>query len=152
MSDVPDYQAQTTQVDHAYRHESGGADEIDLTGLSGAGGYVDRGDPSSPDYTSATLTLDNNWHDLDLSGIIPAGGKAALFRIIARTASVGSSIQFKMKGKTQSSTVATVYINVSNGWEWTEKIVPVDANRFIEYKISNVSWSALTLTVAGWWK
>jgi len=40
----------------------------------------DRGEPATPDFTESTLTGDGMPHDLDLSGIVPAGAKVIILR------------------------------------------------------------------------
>lgn len=76
---------------------------------------------------------DTNWHDLDLSAVIPEGATGVIIRMINTSAST-ASVQFRNNGSTDShnfSTYASTHYMVYVG---------VDASRILEYKCANTSF------------
>jgi len=111
--------------------------------------YVDRGDPSSWDFTVANFTTDGNWHDLDLSSIVPGGTKLVHMRIRLCTPSL-AGINFRKKGNTNAVNIATMKTQVASVYYYEDFFVPCDANRIIQYLANDVSWTAIDVTVRGW--
>lgn len=103
--------------------------------------YVDRGDPAAPDFGNGDFTKDSNWHELDLSAIVPAAGANKLVYITATV--TGDTIEFRKPGN--SNAVNTLYINaVESGW------VQMDADRKIEYKVVPAAGTIAGFAVRGW--
>lgn len=128
--------------------------ELDVTGEinSTYGFYHDRGDPAAHDYTQATLTTDGSWNNLDLSGIVPAGAKTVLLRVILRDGAIGQSLAFRKNGNANTVNAAEVVNQVANINLDTDVMVSCDTDRVIEYNGSNVVWDVIRMTVRGWWK
>lgn len=121
--------------------EAGGGD-----GLT----WVDRGDPAAPDWTQATLTLDQNWYNLDLSTIIDVGTKLVTFRIY-QIGGEGGPTEFMMRTK---GYVNEVNVSKSYGSPPFESVcelfaVSPDENRIVEYN-GGGALTTLNVTVAGW--
>ena len=113
--------------------------------------FVNRGDPAAPDFTQATLTLDDNWHDLDLSTIIPAGTQAVLFSAQLKANIAYSHFIMRTKGNVNAWAVASGNAVTTGAISRETLIVAPNANRIVEYVGKNTTWPALTLTVVGWW-
>jgi hypothetical protein len=112
--------------------------------------YVDRGDPSANDFLLANFTTDEVWHDLDLSSIVPNGAKAVHFRSVLKGNTAGARLVLRKKGNANSYNVSTACIQVANVEYYGDLIVSCDSNRKIQYWAQNITWSAITLTVRGW--
>lgn len=117
---------------------------------TGYGFYHDR-QPTVRDFTIEKFTMNSSWYDLDLSTIVPAGVKAVHLSIIGYDDKVGSTINFRRNGSSNSiasEALFTQAVNVSIAMNF---ICAVDENRIIEY-MANEQWSRFDLTVLGWWK
>lgn len=113
--------------------------------------FVNRGDPAVADLTDADLSTDGAWHTIDLSSIVPAGTKAvALFCLIFDDAAQ-SELSFRTNGNVNNSNLSSLYTQVANIINSADVVVPLDANRNIQYKAANVGWIAIEITVKGWW-
>jgi len=112
--------------------------------------YVDRGDHPFYDWVESGLTLDANWHDLDLSGIVPVGTIAILMRTNLQAALPGNYIGFKRKGNTNNKTDAWCDVQTANIHIQFDKIVGVDGDRKIEY-FGTVNPTSIDLSIIGWW-
>lgn len=112
--------------------------------------YYNRGDPAAADFAHTDLTIDNAWHDLDLSGIIPKNTKVVLLRIVLTCDAAWRNVLFRTKGN--SNEINCSYLrNFSAGSEIPfDVIVSPDSSGIIEYKVTPDTWSKLTITVAGW--
>lgn len=138
---------------HASTHEDGGSDEVDTTDLAGhvvGGAYVDRGDPSAYDLQKAGMVIDGNYHEWDLSSIVPAGAIAVHLEIQFDHAAVGKSVMFRKNGNSnfynrlaQLSQVADVDIHFDG-------FVSLDATRKIEYTTSTGTFGNIAIVVRGW--
>jgi len=113
--------------------------------------YVDRGDPSSYDYAKEDLTIDGAWHDMDLSGIVPAGAKAVF--IIGHLQGNGAdwTIMFRKKGNVNEVNHGGMETLRANVERHRSSIIALDTNRVIQYKVDNQAWTTLDLAVRGWW-
>lgn len=117
---------------------------------AGGGGYVDRGDPGTYDYSQATWSTTGAWTDQDLSGIVPAGAKAVLLRLELRDAAVGTVLKLRENGNSNDSNAAQRRILVADQNHLTDMVVACDSNRVIEYYLT-AAFDWIRATVAGWW-
>ena len=113
--------------------------------------YVDRGDPAAADKVKANLTCDSTWRDWDLSGIVPAGASAVLIRVYMQRDDAAGSLLLRKKGNSNSFNVGGVTHGEAGTINWGEITVACNANRVIQYFGIGATWTALNLTVAGWW-
>jgi len=118
------------------------------------GRFVPRNsDAAAYDFTLANFTIDTAWHDLDLSAIVPAGAIAVLVQWGVRN-STNADIAVALRRNGMTNTIEIVYgrsiaVNVISPYNL---MVPCDANRVIEYRITNVgTWDYLSMIVTGWW-
>lgn len=114
-------------------------------------GYVDRGDPAVPDLNTGDLDKDGTWHTLDLSSVVPAGAKAVHLYLILFDDAVGSLISFRKNGNNFNSNISVMSTTVASVIEYGEIICALDSGRNLQYKVSNVTWLAITVTIKGWW-
>ena len=124
-----------------------------LTNGLGGGGITDRGDPSSTDFGAGNLTTDSAWHDLDLSGIVPAGTKAVILRYYIFSLSTGSdSVYFRKKGNSNDINETVINFNYTGPEARGETTVFLDSNLKAEYKFvgSSGDWDTINITAAGW--
>jgi len=141
---------------HNSTHENGGSDEIQVDELSGLladiqHSFVDRGDPAAFDRTVADFTVDNSWHDLDLSAIVPAGAVAVVLKLQLKTGLPEKYIYFRKNGNVNNYNVSFLNTQVTNIWVGGDLIVAVDTARKVEYMATAYGWTAINLVVAGWW-
>ena len=113
--------------------------------------YVDRGDPAAADFAVGDLTTDGTWNDLDLSSIVPAGAIAVHFTLAIRDDAVGTTIQFRKNGNSNTVNAALSLCLVANIDNYTEHMVVCDAGRIIEYNAANTTWTTVSIRVRGWW-
>jgi len=117
--------------------------------------YVDRGDPSEHDFaetgSKAVLNTDGNWHDLDLSSIVPAGATTVNLRLDVQDDQNGSWIQLRKKGNSYDINVAVLSSQVANIKNYGDVVVSCNADRVIEYQSVNVAFTVIRITVKGWW-
>jgi hypothetical protein len=112
--------------------------------------FINRGDPNTWDATQETLTVDDDWHEWDLSSIVPAGAVAVLIRITICCPNQNAAVQFRKKGNVNLLNVAQILQQVEDVYYNTDVICPVDTGRKLEYYISSVVWSAITVCIKGW--
>jgi len=113
--------------------------------------YVDRGDPAAYDYAKEDLDLDGAWHDLDLSALVPAGAKAVFIMGHIEGTAVDWGIIFRKKGNTNEVNHGGMETLRAGVERHRSSTVSLDADRVIQYKADNQSWTTLDLSVRGWW-
>lgn len=120
-------------------------------GMIGAGlQYEDRGDPTAYDFLIADFTTDGNWHDLDLSAIVPKGVKLVHFTVIVGDDSSNKYIYFRKNGNANAYNANQAKTIVANIYTPYDFFCVCDNNRVIEYMASNTTWSSIALIVRGW--
>lgn len=114
-------------------------------------GFVNRGDPAAHDFTTGDFIKDAAWHELDLTGIIPANTKCIVMRCVILADADGNFVRFRTSGHTHTENVSecrTVFANRIYSYDIE---VPVDGLQKIEYYASPADWTALFLAIKGWW-
>jgi len=109
-----------------------------------------KADQEDYDFNKTDLTNDYEYHDLDLSGIIPAGTVAVLLWGVFKGDVADSEVTFAKAGYTGTKLKSTFYQSVANQAEGFCTIIPVSPGRKIQYKISYVNWVFVSFSVAGW--
>ncbi len=113
--------------------------------------YVNRGDPAAVDFTIGDFTIDGAWHTLDLSAFITTSARAVLIDIDFDNNSANKHITLRQNGNSNDINHFDVSTKVAGQDEHTNAIVSPDSSRLIEYKITNAGWTALKMSVRGWW-
>lgn len=113
--------------------------------------FIDRGDPAAVDFGTGDFTKDSTWRDLDLSGIIPAGAKAACATVSMLAVQTNLAFYLRKKGNSNAANVAVGYTQVGYITKGLDLIVALDADRKCQYNISAGTWMVVDFTVKGWW-
>jgi len=117
------------------------------------GRFVPRNsDAAAYDFTLANFTIDTAWHDLDLSAIVPAGAIAVLVQWGMRNSDADAPTALRRNGMVNVIEIVHGRSIAANIYSPYSMIVPCDANRVIEYRITNVgTWGYLSMIILGWW-
>lgn len=113
--------------------------------------FENRGDPAGNDFATHNFTQDNTWHELDLSGIVPADAKGVVVSLLLLNAGVGRYFALRQHGNVNSWNVSGNTIQVANIFYRTDATCPVDGDRHIDYFASAAGWTIINMTVKGWW-
>jgi len=135
---------------HHARHEDGGADEVDATGLVGRCLLVDRGDLAAYDWTTGVFTTDALWHPLDCSAKVPVGTTHILFNLVVKDDLTSQHFFLRKYGNANNYNAGRLYTMVANEWAVQMMIVACDADRKVEYVAANTTWANIYLTVLGY--
>lgn len=114
--------------------------------------YINRGDPAAYDFLTPFFVMDGLWHDLDLSGIVPAAAANHLvdLRVLIADTFVGRSILIREKGNVNDINATEIWTQEAGEANDVDTEVMLDANRVLEYKML---WtvSVVQVVVRGWW-
>lgn len=135
---------------HASRHQLGGADVLNLTGLQGKSLYTPRGEPGAPDWTGASLTHDGVPHDLNTSAIVPAAALMVHLAVYLLTNNANKSIILFQKGTAGAYNRIFLRSILANIPLAHTGFVPLDANKLFSYISNNYVTGTLQITVCGW--
>jgi hypothetical protein len=114
--------------------------------------YVDRGDPAAVDWDQGDLTTDETWNDLDCSGIVPSNAVAICFRVGVSDDVAEEVFQMRKNGNTNGVNKSSIYTQVANITNTHDiMIVACDSSQVVEYYGTNTTWTAINVTVKGWW-
>ena len=113
--------------------------------------FIDRGDPAAKDFETGDFTADDNWHDLDLSGIVPEDATAIAATVLLFNIAVNKDVFFRKNGNVKTFNVSRFTTQVASVLISGDIIVAVDADRKIEYMLETGGWMTIHLTVKGWW-
>ena len=116
------------------------------------GRFVGR-TPASADFTMTSFTADGTWRTLSLAAIVPTGAFAVVLRLaISNTGAVNKGF-FIRKNNNGGAGLSEIFfiqqvLSVTIGGPG---ISGCDTSQVIEYWLdTSVTWSAVTLTVTGW--
>ena len=111
---------------------------------------ADRGDPAAYDYNEAGLTMDNAWHDLDVSAIVTdTDASWVLLGVLLNDPNVGDNIMFRKNGNANAISMAGVIAQVANQDIFAQVLVPCDTSQIIEYR-ANAALTSCDMVVMGW--
>lgn len=113
--------------------------------------YIDRGDPVNADFATEDFTLDDAWHELDLSSLIPAGATAVALTGLFINEQVQRLAMFRLHGNSNAANVARIYTQSASLTICSDFVVALDPDRKIDYLFEGFFWSTISLTVKGWW-
>jgi hypothetical protein len=112
--------------------------------------YLDRGDPSRYDYSLTDFTTDGNWHDLDLSAIMPFVNILIKMFVMINDNASETYLMFRRKGNSNSFNIHRLRISVANISTSQLFEIMCDKNGKIEYKATDTTFASIDLTVCGW--
>ena len=115
-----------------------------------AGAWHDRGDAAAVDFDEGDLTMDGNWHDLDLSDIIDSGAGWVVLRVVY-TQGLSSAVSFGVRHDGDSNAV-NIGQMVASASAAQDVLVAPSAAGVIEYRCSftGAASDSIDITVAGW--
>ena len=128
-----------------------GKAETEVIGAGSEGStWTDRGDISAADFAGGDLTIDNAWHDLDLSSIVPAGATRVLLRLyVDPGTALYRVVAFRKNGNTNTANNSGLILEADT-ISLTQYQVVCDSNRVIEYLV-NDTLTTINITVVGWY-
>jgi len=109
-----------------------------------------KADQESYDFLKTDLTTDYQYHDLDLSSIIPAGTVAVLLWGAFKGDVAHAEVCLAKAGYSGNYLKALFFQPIVNEGFGFSTIIPVSSDRKIKYRISNVNWIYINLQVVGW--
>lgn len=115
------------------------------------GGFHDRGPHDSFDYSLGDLTVDNAFHELDLSSIVPDGAKGIVLHLKASSTDITKLARMRRAGDPETLTRCVIRPQVANIEITVHVIIPVDSTRKIDYMLRADGWVTFIITVKGWW-
>lgn len=121
-----------------------------IRGITTASKWVNRGLATSADFMYGDLTVDAAWHDLDLSGIVPAGATFVEIQVVAICQVAFNRIEFREKDLTTEYATYECYVQVSMIPIAKRFWIPIDANGMIEYYVTVATWPAIAINVKAW--
>ena len=111
---------------------------------------ADRGDPAAYDYTEAGLTMDNAWHNLDVSAVVvDTDASWVLLGVLLNDPNVGDNIMFRRDGNANAISMAGVIAQVANQDVFAQVLVPCSTSQVIEYR-ANAALASCDIVVMGW--
>lgn len=113
--------------------------------------YIERENWANFDFAVGHFNQDGNWHELDLSAIVPAGASAVNLHLKSASTVVGTAIRIRRKGSTSTLYSCVMRIKVALIWHGIKSGFKISTDRKIEYMILMGPYTWLYLTVHGWW-
>lgn len=113
--------------------------------------FIDRGDPDRLDLTIFPPTMDDAWHDWDLSALVPTAASAVLIRCVGLPFLIGSGFTLRTNGNVNMTNVTFLYSQIAGIAVADSAIVALKADRTIEYMAPAGSYQLVGLAVGGWW-
>jgi len=120
------------------------------TGEQGASSYTHRGVVSTVDFDKDDLTLDDAFHQLDLSGIVGEAARLVLIRVRVWGVNGNPRLIIKTGAEQGSENMAFVYTISAATPNETSVWVMTSSTGRIDYKASVATWTSLDLVVRGW--
>lgn len=112
--------------------------------------FVDRGDPTVPDFDTGDLGAAGTWRDLDLSSIIPKGTALVLLRVSINSTAAGKSLNIRTKDNTGGINVGLAATQVAGLTMGVDFWVAPNADGIVNYYFSTATWTIRDFTVGGW--
>jgi len=120
-------------------------------GKTGGGDVtVYRGNVTEADWEAADLTIDDAYHDLDLSSVVPVGTTHVQMVVQGLSADITMAFQLKEKDSTNAVVARNMNIRVTVKPYMRETWLAVNADRIVEYNSTVGTWLMLRLTVTAW--
>lgn len=115
--------------------------------------WYNRGDSNTEDFLVTDLTKDGDWHDMDLSGVIPKGTSLVLMRLRLNHTGANQEIRFRTKGHTQVENFIGQHTNDAMRMLGTSIMVQPDSDGIIQYTTGAAgTWLVITIQIKGWLK
>ena len=113
--------------------------------------FTDRGDPATVDFDKDDLTIDGDWHELNLSSIVPSIARAVLLEVDIEAGHIDMEVIFKKVGNTNDINHTGAITKTNNKDQHKTCIVQLTSTRIINYKASVETWTTINISIRGWW-
>lgn len=110
---------------------------------------TNRGDAAASDWLFADLTIDNNWHNLNMTSVIPAGVHIVYCHVRIKSNLINRPFEIKTGGFVNNfnrSRMRTLIAGVPNDGDWD--VFP-NSNGIVQYK-GNPFLTDVQIVVKGW--
>jgi len=114
-------------------------------------GFIDRGDPGSPDFGWSSWSQGFTWYVKDLSSIIPAATSAILLHVLIRSTSDNKLFSLRTLGNTGHDNVSSCRTYDAGIVYEYDIVVPTAGAQSIEYQLATATYLNVDVTVKGWW-
>ncbi|MBA7632076.1 hypothetical protein ES703_39618 [subsurface metagenome] len=113
--------------------------------------YVERL-TAAPDFQVGDLTVNGVWqvNGLDLSAIVPAGAFMVKLALTVLDDAANSIVTIRRDAvNTSNCIIGTTFVaNISNP---KVEDISIESDRLLDYHCSNLVFTAIDITVLGWW-
>jgi len=114
------------------------------------GGIIDRGYTATPDFVISDLILDQQWHLLDLSGIIPDNTKFVFLLFLTAGNTQNSYIRISKPPELENNNQDVIMCQLANMTYFRTLCCGVNENKKILYAFSDAAWYVCDITVRAW--
>jgi len=111
---------------------------------------VNRGNKTSPDYIKTQLIIDDDFHDLSFTGIVPEGTKFIQLQVEVQADLAGRGFRLKEKGYHNHFVCMKLYTQEPNIPIDYRFWIGINEDRVIEYSYGNIVWMTIDITVVAW--
>jgi len=118
--------------------------------LSSETGFILRERYTNWDWTIGDFTLDADWHELDLSSIVPVGAYSAYFRIQVQSTSASGGFYVAETGTGTYNNIAGAVISVADKNFEASVFAKLDSNRKVRYWANASLDVKCNVIVRGW--
>jgi len=113
---------------------------------------IDRGDPAVYDFTVGNFIKDGDWHELDLSAIVPAAAIGVLLKLSLEADTAGSGVSFRKHGNVNNKNMGILRQPVADSYHEGHIFTFCDAQGKVDYMVHLAVWTTLSIAVRGWFK
>lgn len=113
-------------------------------------GFVWRGPYNVPDWLVGTFTQDGNWHTWDMSAIVPEGANCVLMHFVGVNPVVDQAFRTRVPPDAGGMHHCIVGSFVAGGEVRGNTLIPIAADRTVEYQTPGIAWTTLSFVVRGW--
>jgi len=113
--------------------------------------FIDRGDPAAWDYAAGDFTKDGNWHELDVSAIVPAGATAVLLKYEFQGVAVDTTFEFRKDGNANAYNTAKIRAVIAGVVHYCDCVCPISTDRKLEYRQTGNPIININVVIKGWW-
>ncbi len=111
---------------------------------------VSAGDLASRSWDKNDFITDGNYHDLDVSSVVPIAAKIAVFRIRMNSATAGHYCEIRPKGYTNGINIFRSMVMVANKPVDNEFSIVLPSDNILEYEFSNGTLTFIDLDPIYW--
>lgn len=117
-------------------------------------GFCDRGDVSAYDFYIEDFIVDNTWHGLDLSTIVPPTARAVLLAVEIADDNIDGWFQLAKYGHTGGNNISHGQLQVANHGLHYDAVVQCGPDGMLQYRAWSYAppFNSIRVLVKGWWR